>query len=612
MALKYQDLALKQISLKEIGAEIFKQSGNHFLLGASMQEVASNALESLGFSRKVNLDEIASDCKTVLDGRYAVGNRTDEQIVDIFNKVVLDVHQLPKPEYDRLMKSSAEHLQIVSDLILEYEALPFTNDVLKGLRANGRNQAEYTEEIFYQRAKDKMDLIQDYIDNKVLDVAIYNSGEFYQHWKERHQGAAFIDKLHDFPYLDAMFRQGKLDIELDMEAIDFRKINPYKNKMLVFQFQHDIRTASHRELDQEITDRINIKRAMNKLCSEVRKIPVLNERKDIFDELNNLARGNYWYGFYALALPQVEGIVVELLNLVGITKGATKALPQKIEALRGISANGDFDMDYYQFLLPEKRNKFAHTGKDNEMKIKSLHLILDLTHLLSVAVNLENDLMKLNNIANDGYMGINHIGDLANMVRLVKVNTRHSEFDQVKSKLDKFVYRSLIKDFDFSALIKELSVLTHEQLIDFDTQISTHFFLKGNSLADFSQLSLADVGTNRLVIKQAAEESLSAEAYHLLMDIYIFTEQFDKCFPELPEPIKDSLNAFREEHQAAWAKLRILDSQYTSKTSGDYIIIRKDMVTLMDRVDLKRKRFWERLKRFFKGLFVKMRKKLNR
>lgn len=394
-----------------------------------------------------------------------------------------------------------------------------------------------------------------------------------------------------------------MDVELDIESVDYRKINPYNNKMLVFGFKNDIRSTAHSILDEEIIKGVKPKKATKELCSQISKIPVLKKRLPIFLELQKLASSKRWYGFYALALPQVEGIVFELLKLVGVNAEGLKALPQKIAELANVSPNKDFDMDYYQFILPDKRNKFAHSGKDEKMKLKSLHLMLDLRHLLAVAENLEDDFFRLNNMVNDGVLGINHIGDLANLLKLSKSNKSHAEYADIKPKLDELIYKKLISRYDFPKLINELSKVTTQQVEEYDSQLMGQFYIMGETPIDFRQITTGDLVQKYPLVSRAIENGIFSEPYRLLLDIYFFIENFNSLFPNLPKAILDALITFKQDHQDVWDKLRFLYAKDVSHTPGDYLMVRKDMMALMNNADREYKKIWNRSIRYFKKLY---------
>lgn len=587
MAINYQNLSKQDLSASQIGEEIFKHNGKQFLLGDNASEIAAGALESIGFGKKTNPAEIAADCRTVLSQLDYLNRMEDEKVIELFNRSVLDVVKPVKPEFDRLIHTAQVDLEKVEELIAQYESLEFIIKLNTIADFKGGRHPDYILESFYKRTKEKRNQIKDYIDNQALNLAVGNCGKYRVEWLAAHGGYTFIDKLHDFPYLDTIVRRNKMDVELDFERLDYRNINPFKNKMFVFNFEADIREASHQELNAQILRDFDPDRMMEELVKDIQQIPKVNERLDIFLELQSMVKSGYWYGVYGLAIPQIEGIVAELLELVGEYKGDLKSLPRKVAALRAVSPNGNFDMDYYEFYLPDKRNTFSHTGKDEEIKLKCFHLLLDLKHLIETGKNLEDDFIKLNNIAEDGSLGINHVGDLAAMARLIKVNRTHDHFDEVKEKLDTFIYKDLVENFDIPLLINELSAVLDKNLPEFENNLNLQLYIQNEAPLEFKALSNDELAKKIDILKKAVDDSPFNHSYRLIMDIVYFIKSFPTQFPDLPAEIMEAINDFKQTHKETWPKLMMLAANDTSNTNGDYLMLEKEMRNIMDKTKKK-------------------------
>lgn len=72
-----------------------------------------------------------------------------------------------------------------------------------------------------------------------------------------------------------------------------------------------------------------------------------------------------------------------------------KSLSNKVRRIRPYYDRSDTYFDYYQYYLPIQRNRFSHTGYDDNFKLKSYDLLVDLTHILSVFHELHNLPVKL-------------------------------------------------------------------------------------------------------------------------------------------------------------------------------------------------------------------------
>jgi hypothetical protein len=342
----YKKLISEKTPLSSIGEIIMAKIGKDFLLEGDLVGIAGRALSEIGFKQSLDKALVARNCRMIMANRVEVHKISDESVIAIFCEQVLRIVEPPKVIYDELIIKANGDLAVVQNVIMDYELYPFIKELNAGERDNGRTHSEYTLDLFYKRAKEKACEIKNYVTHGAKDVAIARSGQYYVEQVKKGITYPQMEKKLKYPYLDVIVRFGKLEYEVDLERIDHRKINPYKNKMFVFDFTSDIRTATHDVLDREIVERLDYMKIMAEVLMEIAKIPLLNKRAEIFKQLTEMAGRELWYGFYALALPQVEGIVVELLEIAGIKRKDLKALPQKAGAMRTVASNGDFDMDY--------------------------------------------------------------------------------------------------------------------------------------------------------------------------------------------------------------------------------------------------------------------------
>ncbi|RQO66827.1 hypothetical protein DBR40_21480 [Pedobacter sp. KBW01] len=567
--------------LYDIGEIIMAKTGRDFLLEGNLVAIAGRALHGIGFELSTDKAVVAKNCRLLMEKKVAVHRSSDENVIAIFCEQVLRVVEPPKAIYDGLIRQATADLAMVGDVLRDYEREPFIQELNAGKRENGRAHSEYTMDLFYKRAREKAREIREYIAHGAKEIAITRSGRYYVEQVKKGIIYPQMEKQLQYPYMDGIVRFGKLEFEVDLERIDHKKINPYKNKMFVFDFTGDIRTASHQVLDREILERLDHMKVIAEVLKEIAKIPLLNKRTEIFKQLAEMAGRELWYGFYALALPQVEGIVVELLEIAGNNRKDLKALPQKAGVLRTVASNGDFDMDYYQFYLPEKRNKFSHSGKDMDIKTKSFHMILDLKHLLHTAAGLQTNLIFLNNMANEGSLGINHIGDLVKMIRLMKQEEGHAHYKEVKGKLELLVYLDLINRYDLVYLVRELSGLLLIKLKEFDKALELGAYLEKSGPLAFSTLSNAETASKIDLILKAIERTPFSEAHKFIMDIYIFAMKFPRVFADLPDEVKGAFRELPVRHSRVWPKLGMLSKVYKPDIIEDYLMGKKEMMTLL-------------------------------
>jgi hypothetical protein len=209
-------------------------------------------------------------------------------------------------------------------------------------------------------------------------------------------------------------------------------------------------------------------------------------------------------------------------------------------------------------------------------------MILDLKHLLHTAATLETNLILLNNMANKGCLGINHIGDLVKMIRLMKDQERHAHYEEVEAKLELLVYLDLINRYDLVYLADELSDLLLAKLEEFDKMVELGAYLESTILIVFSNLSNAETSSKMELIQKAIELVPWNEAHKFVMDIYIFAVKFPKVFSDLPNEITEAFKELQIRHSRIWPKLGMLSRIYQPDIFEDYLMGKPEMIRLLE------------------------------
>lgn len=247
-----------------------------------------------------------------------------------------------------------------------------------------RNSEQRKLLTFYKRTLAKKEEIVNYLLFGVLEKAYSRaapglSSPFAIEFKELETE---MNRHEDFPYLE--MRYGfEIKYILNLGKLDYRLINPLRNK-LDWMNQHLVHLADYTsQVDQHLQSKIHAKPFFSSLISELEAIPVVRNRKVMFEEMEKLFNEKKWYALYALALPQVEGIFSEIINL--LTKDKVKgSLTEKVNYLRAYYEHAHYTFDYYEFTLADLRNSFAHSGKINDPERKCYRLLLDISYLLKI------------------------------------------------------------------------------------------------------------------------------------------------------------------------------------------------------------------------------------
>lgn len=123
-------------------------------------------------------------------------------------------------------------------------------------------------------------------------------------------------------------------------------------------------------------------------------LPLKRNRLPIFKELERLFAEERWLSFYALALPQVEGLFTEMEATV-FSKVKGKSLSDKVENIRPFHDYSQFSFDYYQYIVPVLRNKFMHSGYDEVSDVNAFDILTDLEHLINIFYQLNDPMVKI-------------------------------------------------------------------------------------------------------------------------------------------------------------------------------------------------------------------------
>lgn len=370
-----------------------------------------------------------------------VKTKKEETQLDLFNMWILGFDTAPYDELNYLEKNTKFHLKYITDLISKYEDEKYIQSYLETGKTYGSSGDKKILD-FYKRCLKERNEIIGYMVNGMEDRAI-----------SRANTKLGLSMGINYPYYDFPYKSWSPYMN---EFFDYQKINKvahrcfempaslekfYNNKPLFYKKYFKIKPAS------QIF--INIDFFYN-------HIPQTNDRKPIFDELTRLFKAKRWLAFYALAIPQVEGLFTEMLKTI-IPGYKGKSLPEKVEKLRPSYALSDAYFDYYQYIIPELRNKFAHIGFEEDLKLKSYDLLTDLEYILQVYYELDDPFVKVKRIIKqkrtDDFISYGEISQFFELITLLHHNQRFS----IEEELNSFFKDFTIKNCQFEYIIEEAS-----------------------------------------------------------------------------------------------------------------------------------------------------------
>jgi hypothetical protein len=250
-----------------------------------------------------------------------------------------------------------------------------------------------------------------------------------------------------------------------------------------------------------------------------------------------------------------------MLTIVNPAKSTSGALPDKVRSVRPFSDDGDYYFDYYEFYLPEWRSKFAHTGQDNEIKIKWAFLVLDLAHITDFFEELNSPLLQLTNTLHLGTLYFDHVGKFARFIELWRAVRDKGQLPEIENQLHHFIYQTLVGEFNFDSFLQNLQLDFNNALKVFqDYVILSVAVNKGRALNIFD-LTSKELNQQKTEIENIFNGDLKIlfqEDIKLLFDTHSFITGFVNAFPQLEKTVKDEIGAFAAQNQTALETIRIL------------------------------------------------------
>jgi hypothetical protein len=465
----------------------------------------------------------------------------EESYTHRFCNYIIEIENPPAPIYKELLLLVNKDLYEISDLIKWYEKQPVIAAYLK----KGDLPKSHEDKVVY-----------DYYKRCISERIIILDYQLYGVKKRAIQKAKKLP-VWLFRYRDRPYSFGDLFSEphFDYLRID-RSVHRVDN--LEFDYSEDMQTLY--EADRSKFYRIYFKRTpAQKHFDEFKfyldKLPLANSRDLIFDELIKLFKGQRWISFYALALPQVEGLFSEMCNAIDPEKQhGQKSLPQKVDLVRPYHNMSKYYFDYYQYFIPIQRNRFAHTGYDEDFKIKSFDLLLDLSHLLKIFYELKNPLVAINKLHKQrNYEDFVTVKEFSNYFNLIN-GLKDKQRDNIQTQIVNFEKDFLVKDCGLDYICYQLFEDLPKQLKDFIDNIESNFKARDKEI-EFLKLKRNGIDA---LLKDEKRFKFMDNCFIYKYDLYetleiysVFINCFTKQLPSLNDDLKKQLTKLKNEFGAA-------------------------------------------------------------
>ena len=468
----------------------------------------------------------------------------DEDPTETFQTWILGFKEAPSRQLNNLKPNVEQDLRDANELIKFYEGLDEVKDFLNTRKVRPFHRTKTILD-FYSRCLEERQKILDYYLEGVYERAITKSrAQIFPGF-----GLQSFDFWKDYPYELGRYPYGR--------ALDFREIDCVSHRLseIPVRFNGELTIWYQEDKERFYKEYFRIRpieQLFDNISTNIEHLPMTNYRGHIFDELKTLFKKKQWFAFYALALPQVEGLFAEMVKSANPDSGiATKTLPDKVRSVRPDYELSDAYFDYYEYKLPEQRNSFSHTGFVVDVKLKAYDILVDLEHILSVYASLENPLVAVSKVIKNRNTKdfSDFIGFAEYFTLLEALPMKHKSEPKFKKVLDEFNQTFLRKECSIETIVRHA-----EANIDFG--FSSLWSVCKNSIRKFeNEQSWTTIHRPRLKkllteedFKRNSEEffRFNEDEVSMVFSIRSFFNGVDKYIlkGKIPEEMKVSFDAW--------------------------------------------------------------------
>jgi hypothetical protein len=364
------------------------------------------------------------------------GDFLDDYGTDPFRRLIgklLDFQRLPGSEKNRI------EIDVLSDLkkreinIAYYEDLPPVNRFRLASKYPDTQEDGMLVDFYKRNIEERARILRYYLFH-LKDRAIYNA---------TYHESATLSHLVNNAYFDHPYYSSVPRSEL---FFDHRRIDKARHRL----YQLPIPLAKANELTNIYeSNKTLFYDELLKICPPHQAFmdinqavsflgAILERRKSLLTELNNLFTHEQWIAFYALALPQIEGIFSDMVAIIAPNKKMGSLL-DKVQAARAAYSYATIYFDYFQYQIPIQRNKFMHTGSDEITAQKCFDLLFDIRYLVLAFLELSTPIVEVKNLINSRSIidfadteGFNRYFKLLDQMKTAK------QYEQLKTEIESF------------------------------------------------------------------------------------------------------------------------------------------------------------------------------
>jgi hypothetical protein len=533
------------MDVKAFGDRLISNLGDDFFHYQSIEVLVYNMLKQISPVNKklqMNNDSIEKACSIVVSHfgiAKVVIRKLDqpetntitvdkESAIQKFCRIVANIETLPTHHYSNLSHLVHRDLGDITELINQYES----KDCVKKFILKNEIPKSHEEKIlvtFYKRCVVGRSEIINYqlydLKRRVLSKSSPTArlflGTIFNDRYDRPYHFAGYDARRYFDSQCIHLGPHRFEEFYQDEANDFEKLYDYnKGKFYIEYFKRHSKHQHFRDL-----------------LSYLKRLPLKNDRTRIFKELVRLFKSQRWISFYALALPQIEGLFSEMCTAINPDHDLSQqSLSRKVTSVRPHYSYDHSHLDYFEYHIPRLRNKFAHTGYDENLKLKCYDLIVDLRWLLRIFYELENPWVQIKKIHdNREPEDFKTIANLISYLRLLDA-LKPSQRENIKERISEFE-KNFLAPTCAKHLIDGLSAVVDEKVGTLSDQVN-HKLLSFSPTVEFHKLYKMQLEELLLHNESFRERIINTFSYRdddfrLFDDIMYLLDKHRKHLPSL-------------------------------------------------------------------------------
>lgn len=476
-----------------------------------------------------------------------------EDQIDRFLYYFLDFRGLPGTFKQLLAQQVNADLQQIQSYIAAYEKIEF---IRKG--ETPRNHNQRTQHDFYTRCSEEKVKIEAHLATGINERALSKSRRDYLWGMAEMMFEEFRDRPYRLPMpkSSAFFESDKIDkVGHRLGVLPISKGRELKklyatNKGLFYE-----------ELEKEIPD----EKVLLYMLQQIDYLPFLpQQRREVFKELAALYRGRMWYGFYALALTQFEGLFGEMCQLCDpLFSSPYAALPDKVSAVRPYHAYSENRFDYFQYHLPNLRNRFLHHGLDANEKIEILckELLWDLEEVVSIFSELDTDALWLLRLVRKSdmsdFLTVSGLCFYFKTLSKVKINKQYEYFKQEIEHLNENFLPDLIAEVALGLKPRT------EALIETISEPIKIQSARNGFAVDLHAISPREINQNSEAVKDALKDTISWQfqsEIEELLDILNFSKAYRRYLDVkyIRDDVQAKIQEVETEHGGILSKIKLI------------------------------------------------------